>query len=318
MLPSIRLDDLEVVIKVIECKHVTRVAAKLHKHQTTVTKCVQRVEKGIGIPLLDRSVHPVRPTRAAGILSYWGRKALDAVARGVSEAQRVDMGNHAVLDIGYTSYFNLEMLAEIKRLLAGQNVNFACRFHNSSSAHVISMVLAGNWDCGLILSPAACEGLVAVPIYREPFGLLAARGHPLGKKRKVGIADLGEMPLILPAQERNTGFRSWLVERCAAEGVQLSIAHEVDNPQEAWFLVSQNAGVALTLQSAAQNLRRAITVFRRFREDDLYGEIQIVFRNEPQTPRLASFVSMLLQRQEEWQEKHSPKAARRLAAVSPR
>lgn len=307
MLPNLRLDDLEVAIKVIECRHITRAAAKLNKHQTTVTKCMQRVEQSIGVPLLDRSVHPVRPTRAGGVLSYWGRKGLDALARGLAEAQRVDRRSSAVVHIGYTSYFNLEMLADIKKLTAGQRAPFSCRFHSSSTAEVIAMVRGGRWDCGLILSPAPSDDLNNVPLYREPLGLLVARDHPLAERRTVRVADLGGMPLIVPAQEPNTGFRSWLMERCGAEGVALRIVHEVDNPQEAWHLVSQNEGVAVMLRSAAQSLRRTSTVFRRFLEEDLAGQIQIVFRDEPQTRTLAAVVTMLLEQHQRMQSRQSRK-----------
>jgi hypothetical protein len=74
--------------------------------------------------------------------------------------------------------------------------------------------------------------------------------------------------------------------------------HEVSNPHEGWFLASQHAGAALTLKSSTRNLRRGGTVFRSFAEDDLYAEIQLIFRDEPQSPMLTSFVNAILRMRE--------------------
>jgi DNA-binding transcriptional LysR family regulator len=64
--------------------------------------------------------------------------------------------------------------------------------------------------------------LVGVPVYQDPFGLAVAGDHPLARKRKVSVADLRDMPLILTAKERNTGFRAWFIERCGASIVKVA------------------------------------------------------------------------------------------------
>jgi DNA-binding transcriptional LysR family regulator len=159
---------------------------------------------------------------------------------------------------------------------------------------VIAAVLSGKWDCGFVITPAATGSLVGIPIYQDPFGLALASGHPLARKRKIRIEDLRNTPLILPAKERNTGFRAWLVERCTTAGVRLKVAHEVGNPNEAWFMAAHHAGAALMPRAATRNLVKGLTVFRPFAEDDLFAEVQLVFRDEPQPPMLASFVETVL------------------------
>lgn len=298
MLPSLRLDDLEIALKVTECKHFTRTGAKAHLDQTTVSKIMKRVEAHVGTKLVDRSVHPVRPTKAGAVFLYWGRKGLHSLARGFTEVQRVSGPDHSVLQVGYTSYLDLAVLANIENVGTASDVVFSHSEHSSSSSEIIASVLAGRWDCGFIVTPATTEGLVGVPIYQDPFGLVLANDHPLAHKKKVTIGDICDFPLILPARERNTGFRAWFMERCGAEGVMPRVAQEVGNPHEAWFLASQHAGIALMPKSASRNLPKGTTVFRPFLEYDLYVEIQLVFRNEPQPPMLTSFVDAVLRMRE--------------------
>jgi DNA-binding transcriptional LysR family regulator len=270
--------------------YTIRPFGKSQNQETTVTRCMKRVERGVGAKLIDRSAHPVRPTKAGTVIVYWGRKALHALTRGLNEIQQASNPDRAILHVGYTSYLDLDVLARIENIGSGSDTGPSQSEHSSSTSEVIACVLARKWDCGFIITPATTEGLVGVPIYREPFGLLIASDHPLARRKTLSIMDLCDTPLILPAKERNTGFRTWFVSRCGAEGVRLKLNKEVGNPLEAWFLASQRVGVALMPKSAARNLPRGSTVFRPFAEDDLYAEIELVFRDEPHSPMLAVFV----------------------------
>lgn len=298
MMPSVNIDDIETALQVIECKHFTRVGAKLHKDQTTVSRCIKRVEREVGAELIDRSAHPVRPTKAGAVFLYWGRKGLHALSRGFTEVRRANEPRHAVLQVGYTSYIDLDVLAYIEHTGSRLDSGFAHSEHSSSTSETIALVSSGKWDCGFIITPAATDHLVGVPIYQEPFGMVMPSDHPLARKRKLAVSDLRGAALILPAKDRNTGFRNWFVERCGAEGVNLKIAHEVANPHEAWFLASQRAGLALMPKSAYRNARSGSTVFRPFAGDDLYAEIQLVFRDESLSHLLATFVKAVLRMRE--------------------
>lgn len=293
MLPNIRLDDIEVAIKVTEYKHFARAGANLHLDQTTVSKCMKRVERAVGAELIDRSAHPVQPTRAGAVFLYWGRKGLYALERGMTEVRRLSEPNRSVLHIGYTSYLDFAVLAYIERTAIDSDTPVHLKGHSSSTSEIISCVQAGKWNCGFIVTPAATGGLAGIPIYEEPFGFVVARDDPLARRRQIAIGDLRGLRLILPARERNTGFRAWFVQRCAAEGVKPAISHEVGNPHEAWFLASQHAGLALMPKSASRNLPKGTTVFRPLLEEGLHAAVQLVFRNEPRSPMLASFVNSI-------------------------
>jgi DNA-binding transcriptional LysR family regulator len=294
MLASIRIEDIEAAIEVTACRHFTRAGENLHRSQGAISKSVKRVEGGLGVTLVDRSAHPVQLTKAGMAFRYHARRALDSLGRGISAAQRADQPDHAVLQVGYTSYLDLDLVAYLGRVGQSPEAGFSHHEHSSSSSEVIAFVISGKWDCGLIISPATTDGLVGIPIYQDPFGVVLANDHPLSRRRKIKIEELCNVPLILPSKERNPGFRAWFVERCAAVGVNLKIAHEVSNPHEAWFMASQHAGAALIPQAASQNLPKGTTVFRLISEDDFYAEVQLVFRDEPQSPMLASFVATAL------------------------
>lgn len=315
MLSSVRIEDIEAAIEVTECRHFTRAGEKLHRSQGAVSKSIKRVEGGLGVTLIDRGAHPVRLTKAGMVFRYHARRALDSLVRGINAAQRADQPDQAVVQVGYTSYLDLDALAYLEHVGKSSEAGFCHRKHSSSSSEVVAFVLAGKWDCGFIISPATTGCLVGISIYQDPIGLVLANDHPLARKRKIRIEDLRDTPLILPAKERNTGFRAWFVERCGAASLKLKIAQEVGNPHEAWFMASQHAGAALMPQAASKNLPKGATVFRSFAEDDLYAEIQLVFRDESQPPMLASFVAAALRMRDRMRRGELAKGPVRMPAV---
>jgi DNA-binding transcriptional LysR family regulator len=311
MLPSVRIEDIEAAIEVTECRHFTHAGEKLHRSQGAISKSMKRVENSMGVKLIDRGAHPVRPTRAAMVFRYHARRALDSLIRGMNAAQRADEPDRAVLEVGFTSYLDLDVLAYLEHVGRLPESGFSHQEHSSSSSEVITCVLSGKWDCGFIISPAATQGLVGIPIYQDPFGLAVASDHLLARRRKIRLEDLRDLPLILPAKDRNTGFRAWFMERCGTIGIKPKVAQEVGNPNEAWFLASHHAGAALMPRASTKNLAKGATVFRAFAEDDLYAEVQLVFRDEPQPPTLTSFVDTVLRMRDRMQrgelrKEHAP------------
>jgi LysR family transcriptional regulator, benzoate and cis,cis-muconate-responsive activator of ben and cat genes len=315
MLPGVRIDDIETALKVVECKHFGRAGDKCNREQSTVTKGLQRVERHAGARLLDRSAH--RPTPAGVSFFYYARKGIDCFQRAFAELHRSDGPDHTLLQVGYTTYLDLDLLAYVENVTRSSQPGFAHSRHSSSSAEIVENVRSGAWDCGFIVSPTAEHGLASVPVCQDPLGLVLAHRHPLACKRKMRIRDLGETPLILPSKDRNPGFRAWLTERCGAEGVTPQIAEEVSNPLEACFFAAQQKGAALMPRSSARGLLKGSAGFRPFAEDDLYIEIQLVFRDERRSRPLAAFVEAVVHMRERIERGALRFAAVRASQLSP-
>lgn len=299
MLPGVRIDDIETALKVVECKHFGRAGEKCSRQQSTVTKGVQRVEQRVGARLLDRKAH--RPTPAGVGFFYYARKGIDCFQRAFAEVGRTDNMDRTLLHVGYTTYLDLDLLAYVENVTRSSYSGFAHSRHSSSSAEIIENVRSGAWDCGFIVSPVAEHGLASLPVCQDPIGLVLAHSHPLASKRKVRIRDLRETPMILASKDRNPGFRAWFMERCGAEGVTPQIAEEVSNPMEACFFAAQRKGAALLSKSSIRVLLKGTAVFRSFAEDDLYIEIQLVFRDERRPRMLAAFVDAVARMRERMQ-----------------
>ncbi len=82
------LRQLRYFITLTEELHFGRAAAREHIVQSALSQQLQRLERELGVQLLERSTHHVRLTPAGSAFSVEARKILAHVDRAVLAAQR--------------------------------------------------------------------------------------------------------------------------------------------------------------------------------------------------------------------------------------
>ncbi|WP_051341950.1 LysR family transcriptional regulator [Pseudonocardia spinosispora] len=80
--------ELGYFVAVAEELHFGRAAARLGIAQPPLSRAIQRIERRIGVPLLERTSRAVNLTPAGVVLLAESRKALDAVAAAVRRTRR--------------------------------------------------------------------------------------------------------------------------------------------------------------------------------------------------------------------------------------
>jgi DNA-binding transcriptional LysR family regulator len=291
MLNSVKLSvgDLETAVKVAECRNFTRADETMHITQTAVTKGVRRIEHSLELELFDRHVRPPAPTRSGEVFSYQMRKALFFIERAIVKGKQASQSPAVPLQVGHTSYFDLDLLTRLLTMGNQLRAEFCTVFHSSSTAEIVANVLAGVWSCGFIINPAEARGLRSVPVANDSLGLVMPKNHPLVRKRFLQLTDIASLPLIVPSRERNPGFRNWFLYKCGEAGIKPQIVHEVSNPHEGSVLASQELGHALTPSSSARHLSRGPFVFRPFARGLMDIQMQLVLPKKEPSNALKTF-----------------------------
>jgi DNA-binding transcriptional LysR family regulator len=291
---KIVLSDLEAALVVAEKGHFTRAGEILHRSQTAVTKGLQRLERAIDAQLVDRRTRPSSTTEAGDEFSYHVRKGLYYIELGLMGARAAGRIANTVLEVGHTTYFNLDLLTYLANVSKAPTAGFNALYHSSSSAEVVARVLAGLWDCGFIVCPAETGGLETIPVMEDRLGLIMAKDHPLTRKRSVVLRDLRQQRLILPGRDRNPGFRNWFLERCGAAGFGPEVVQESSHPQEGAFLASQHVGLAVTARSASTQMQKGLAAFRPLQGEGLSIEFHLAYRAGSRSSALQSFIEAVL------------------------
>lgn len=193
--PSFR--QLEYVVAVHDLRHFGRAARHCHVSQPTLSVQVSLVEKGLGMPLFERTPSDVVPTPAGERLARGARLLLasfaelleDVSAQGSALGGRIRLGTPPT----FGPYF-------LPRLLPGLHERYPelqVYVREDSPAAVEAAVADGALDCGLGPSPER-PGLAFRRIGREILYLGVPAEHPLAARRSVSPAGLrGEKLLAL-------------------------------------------------------------------------------------------------------------------------
>lgn len=290
---DVSLGDLEAVLAVYELRQFTRASEVLGRPQPSISHSVQNVESSLQTALFDRHSRPVELTPESGSFLYELRKGLFFVQRAFSRVKTRKHADSAVIEVGHSSYFDGDLLVYLTHVSKSLKGGFAAVYHSSFTVETVAHVLMGAWDCGFVMKPGETCGLDAVPIMRDPLGILMANTHPLARERVVHLRQIANEPLIAPSRNRNPALRTWLLEQCAAAGFVPSITHEIGHPQEAALLAEQRVGVALATRATARCAQKKAVVFRPFAEPQLAIEIQLIMRPGPKPPPLLAFVQVI-------------------------
>ncbi|MGW0038957.1 LysR family transcriptional regulator [Gordonia sp. NPDC003376] len=184
---DLNLRQVHYFVAVVDEGHLGRAADALYISAPALSQQIRKLERRLGTELLDRSAHPLRPTRAGDRLLAEARVLLQSATRAV-EAVRDES---ARLRIGFMT---ASMTPQARRLLAQLRDR-----HPECEIDLVELA----WDKQAF---AVQKGVVDVSLMRPPvadpeglrFDLLCREGrvvalpveHPLAQRDSVMLADL--------------------------------------------------------------------------------------------------------------------------------
>lgn len=212
--PPFDIRQLYYFTVVVEQGQITRAAAKLHIAQPALSQMIAKLEKSVGVRLLERHPRGVELT-PAGMLFF--EKASLAV-RSAQEAEAV-VGPYARAEssvvLGFTASFH-PFARPIMRRFVEQRPEVQLSMQQLDPAHRMLDLKAGLIDVELLLAPAPPEpGLVIEVISREPRYVLLPEAHPLASESSLAFEQIaGEtFPGRDPSVTEQWGRDAWLSDR---------------------------------------------------------------------------------------------------------
>ncbi|MQY07918.1 LysR family transcriptional regulator [Actinomadura macrotermitis] len=210
------LRQLECFLAVAEELHFGRAAERLNVVQPSVSQQIQRLERGLGVRLFDRTSRQVALTAAGMRLVPEARAIMSAVERAAA-AVREDGGS--VLRLGTADVLGerLDVLLELfGRRLPGGSVNLV----QVSPRERLERVRSGALDAALIRSAAPVPGVRLRPLWEDRVVAAIPAAHRLAANARLRLRDLGGLPLRLVPREDNATFVDKIMASCRAAGFE--------------------------------------------------------------------------------------------------
>ena len=232
------LRQLRYFVTLAEELHFGRAAAREHIVQSALSQQVQRLERELGVRLLERSTHHVSLTAAGAaflaetrqILAHTDRAA--AIARsaaGAAAALRV-----GIIDASYDS------MPQILHEVQARYPSLVIHQVEASVPEQYRQLADGRLDIGIGRAAHAPPQVASHLFRHDPLGVLVPPGHRLAGLDAIPVAVLAEEPLLLAEEVRAPEFNQFTVEMCRAAGFTPTV-HEgtVESIRAAADLVAQ-------------------------------------------------------------------------------
>lgn len=208
--------QLRFFVTLAEELHFGRAAAREHIVQSALSQQIQRLERELGVRLLDRSTHHVALTPAGAAFLTEARQILASAQRAVAAARQA--GDPApvlqvgIVDAGYNS------MPQILRAVQERFPDLEIHQVEAGVPDQFTFLADGRIDVGFGRASHA-PGYVASELVRlDPLGVLVADSHPFAALETVPVAMLAEEPLLLSPDGRAPEFNQFVAELCRSAG----------------------------------------------------------------------------------------------------
>ena len=211
------LRQLRYFVTLAEELHFGRAAEREHIVQSALSQQVQRLERELGVRLLERSTHHVGLTAAGAVFLVEARQIL-AHADRAAQVARSTVGAAAPLRVGIidSSYDSMpQILHEVQARYPGLVIHQV----EASVPEQYQQLIDGRLDVGVGRAALAPPPIASLLFRQDPLGVLVPTGHRFADLDGVSVAVLATEPLLLAEEAQAPEFNQFTVEMCRAAGL---------------------------------------------------------------------------------------------------
>jgi LysR family hydrogen peroxide-inducible transcriptional activator len=246
------LTEMRYLVALAHERHFGRAAEVCHVSQPTLSVAIKKVEGQISAVLFERSASDVRITALGERVVEQARRVLEEAVK--LEEIAIASGDDAMsgqLRVGIIYTIAPYLLPQLIPALNREAPTMPLFLKEDFTANLIPALKAGELDVIVIALPFAEPGLVAQPVYDEPFRIIVPAGHAWVDRREIPADELEGQNLLLLGQ--GNCFRDQVLESCPRLNGQEARAHMLEGSslETIRYMVASGAGVAVMPSTAA-------------------------------------------------------------------
>jgi DNA-binding transcriptional LysR family regulator len=210
------LRQLRYFVTLAEELHFGRAAAREHIVQSGLSQQLQRLERELGVRLLERTTHHVQLTPAGSAFLVEARQILAHVDRAAVVAQRA-AGSAPTLRVGIVDA-SYDSMPQILRQVRERYFDLEIHEVEAGVPEQFKMLVDGRLDVGLGRASLAPPEVAAELFRLDPLGVLVPEGHRLSASPGVPVATLAAEPVLLAEERRAPEFNQFVLDLCRSVG----------------------------------------------------------------------------------------------------
>ncbi len=233
---------------VAESGSYSRGAELLRISQPAVSRQIGKLEDELGARLFRRHGHGVSLTEAGSVLLVRCQSVLRELEQARAEILNGQRGPSGKISFAVPPAAAHFLVPALVQRFGAAYPNVFLRLVGGFSSHIHEWLIRGEADIACLHDPLPQKGFEITPLLREEVFLVGRAGvSPFGRDH-VRVADLAEVPLLLPS--RPNASRRLLDTWVARTGITLNIRAEVDDHSIIRALIQAGVGFSLLTRGA--------------------------------------------------------------------
>lgn len=183
------------------CLSFRRAAEQVHVTQSTLSHQIAQLESELGVRLFDRVGKRLVVTEAGDSFIVSARRALLEVDEGVQALAGPSRGIQGDLRIGTTNTFNLRFIPACVAALRDRHPTVRVSVLELTADGVAQHLADARIDVGVSYRSDEMVGLTFEALYDEQMVLVVSKSHRFAHRKRVRVAELHALPIVLPPKE---------------------------------------------------------------------------------------------------------------------
>ncbi|WP_231951857.1 LysR family transcriptional regulator [Nocardia terpenica] len=284
------LEQVRGFVAVAEEGSFRRAAERLRMTQPPLSRQIQKLERDVGVLLLDRTQRQVELTPAGVVFLAEARRLLALAEAAPGTARRVAAGRVGTVRIGFTATAGFGYLGRFLNRVSQALPEVRLSLSELVSAAQFNELSSGRLDLALARPPFDGAEFAGRQVHREALVLAVPERHRLADRAPIGVPDLdGERMLVYaPGPAR---YFAELMTRVLA-GVSYEPSDRLTQVHTMLALVAAGRGLALVPETAG-HLHPDGVRFRPLAGVREQAELYAVWRRDTANPALRRVTDLL-------------------------
>jgi len=220
----------------------SRAARELHLTQPAVSMQVRQLERGLGLPLLERVGKRAFPTRAGEVLLAHAARAFRELETGVAHVQELRGVVAGRVRLGTSASISVYLLPLALRRFRARFPHIDLVVVTGLASDIARGLVANELDVGLVSLPVGDRQLAVAPFFRDEMVAIAPAEARWRRRGRLRAEELAARPLIL---DRGSTTRRMIDEWFHRAGLAPRVAMELGSSESIKEAMLAGLGVAL-------------------------------------------------------------------------
>lgn len=221
------LRQLKYFAKAAELQNFTEAASALFITQSTLSQQIKQLEDELSLPLFHRVAKRVRLTDAGKAFLPFAQKTLKNASDGKEMLRDLMDLRTGALSVGAT-YGLTDLLTKSVAVFSATFPGIKLLINFGTSEELLGQLEEGDLDMMLSFYENTHNQRVSSDhLFPSRLSLVAHASHPVARHEHVGLADLMQLPLILPS--KGYSIRGYLDTLLRENNLQVSVNMEVND-----------------------------------------------------------------------------------------